>query len=132
MLKVGSTIYVGLTERTNAAAAEQLAGFFGPLGATVIGVPTTRVLHLKSAVTALPDGRVIGYPPLVDDPAVFGEFLPVPEAAGAHVVLLGPDRDGAERLLMAAGAPRTAELFTELGTGRCWWTSASSRSSRAA
>lgn len=115
VLKVGSTIYVGLTERTDAVAAEQLAGFFGPLGATVVPVPTTRVLHLKSAVTALPDGRVIGYPPLVDDPAAFGEFLPVPEEAGAHVVLLGPDQDGAERLLMAAGAPRTAELFSELG-----------------
>ena len=32
------------------------------------GVPLTRVLHLKSAVTALPDGTVIGYEPLVDDP----------------------------------------------------------------
>jgi dimethylargininase len=115
VLKVGSTVYVGLTERTNAAAADQLAGFFGPLGASVVPVPTTRVLHLKSAVTALPDGRVIGYPPLVDDPATFGGLLAVPEAAGAHVVLLGPDRDGAERLLMAAGAPRTAQQFTELG-----------------
>ncbi len=115
VLKVGSTIYVGLTERTNAAAADQLSSLFGPLGATVVPVPTTKVLHLKSAVTALPDGRVIGYPPLVDDPAAFEVFLPVPEEAGAHVVLLGPDRDGAERLLMAAGAPRTAEQFTELG-----------------
>ena len=115
VLKVGSTVYVGLTGRTNAAAADQLAAFLGPLGATVVPVPTTKVLHLKSAVTALPDGRVIGYPPLVDDPAAFGEFVAVPEEAGAHVVLLGPDRDGAERLLMAAGAPRTAARFTELG-----------------
>jgi dimethylargininase len=115
VLKVGATIYVGLTERTNAAAADQLAGFFAPLGATVVPVPTTKVLHLKSAVTALPDGRVIGYPPLVDDPAVFEAFLPVPEEAGAHVVLLGPDPDGAERLLMATGAPRSTEQFTELG-----------------
>ena len=115
VLKVGSTVYVGLTGRTNAAAADQLAAFLGPLGATVVPVPTTKVLHLKSAVTALPDGRVIGYPPLVDDPAAFGEFVAVPEEAGAHVVLLGPDRDGAERLLMAAGATRTAARFTELG-----------------
>jgi dimethylargininase len=115
VLKVGATIYVGLTERTNAAAVDQLDGFLSPLGATVVPVPTTKVLHLKSAVTALPDGRVIGYPPLVDDPAAFEEFLPVPEEAGAHVVLLGPDRDGVEQLLMAADAPRTAEQFTELG-----------------
>lgn len=115
VLKVGSTIYVGTTARTNAAAVEQLAGFFGPLGATVVPVPTRKVLHLKSAVTALPDGRVIGYPPLVDDPAAFDAFLPVPEEAGSHVVLVGPDHDGVQRLLMAAGAPRTAEMFVELG-----------------
>ncbi|MGX1611769.1 N(G),N(G)-dimethylarginine dimethylaminohydrolase, partial [Streptomyces celluloflavus] len=70
----------------------------------------SRVLHLKSAVTALPDGTVIGYPPLVDDPGVFPRFRPVPEESGAHVVLLGGDK-----LLMAAGAPRTAELFAGLG-----------------
>ena len=115
VLKVGSTVYVGLTERTNAAGADQLAGFLEPLGATVVRVPTTKVLHLKSAVTALPDGRVIGYPPLVDDPTAFAAFLPVDEEAGSHVVLLGPDEHGAERLLMAAGAPRTAARFTELG-----------------
>ena len=34
----------------------------------------------------------------------------MPEESGAHVVLLG---DG--KLLMAADAPRSAELFTELG-----------------
>jgi dimethylargininase len=115
VLKVGTTVYVGLGGRTNAAGADQLAGFLAPLGATVVPVPTTKVLHLKSAVTALPDGRVIGHPPLVDDPGAFAGFLPVPEEAGAHVVLLGPDRDGVEQLLMAAGAPRTAERFTELG-----------------
>jgi dimethylargininase len=115
VLKVGSTIYIGITERTNAAGAQQLAGLFGPLGAKVLPVPTTKVLHLKSAVTALQDGRVIGFPPLVDDPAAFDAFLPVPEEAGAHVVLIGPDRDGVPRLLMAVGAPRSAELFVELG-----------------
>jgi dimethylargininase len=115
VLKVGSTIYVGLTGRTNAVAVEQLAEHLAPLGATVVPVPTTKVLHLKSAVTALPDGRVIGFPPLVDDPTAFDEFLPVTEEAGSHVVLLGPGPDGRERLLMAASAPRTAESFTGLG-----------------
>ena len=49
------------------------------------------------------------------DRAAFAEFLPVPEEAGAHVVLLGPDDDGVHRLLMADGAPRSAALFVELG-----------------
>lgn len=75
-----------------------------------MAVPVSKVLHLKSAVTALPDGTVIGYPPLVDEVSVFGRFLPVPEEAGAHVVLLGGGK-----LLMAASAPKSAELFSELG-----------------
>jgi dimethylargininase len=68
------------------------------------------VLHLKSAVTALPDGTVIGYPPLVDDPSVFDEFLAVPEESGAHVVLLDDDK-----VLMASSAPETAALFAGRG-----------------
>jgi dimethylargininase len=69
-----------------------------------------KVLHLKSAVTALPDGTVIGYPPLVDDDAVFDRFRPVLEESGAHVVLLG-----GRKLLMAADAPQSADLFRQLG-----------------
>jgi dimethylargininase len=75
-----------------------------------VAVPLTKVLHLKSAVTALPDGSIIGYPPLVDDPGIFARFLPVPEESGAHVVLLGGDR-----LLMAADCPQSAALFADLG-----------------
>lgn len=108
VLKIGSTVYVGRGGRTNDEGIRQLAELF--VDATVVPVPVTKVLHLKSAVTALPDGTVIGYPPLVDDPTVFDRFLAVPEESGAHVVLLGGNR-----LLMAAGAPRTTELFTGMG-----------------
>ncbi|WP_432093601.1 dimethylargininase [Streptomyces sp. bgisy100] len=110
VLKVGETIYVGRGGRTNAAGVQQLRAAFEPLGARVVAVPVSKVLHLKSAVTALPDGTVIGHPPLVDDPAVFPHFLPVPEESGAHVVLLGGGK-----LLMAASAPKSAELFASLG-----------------
>jgi dimethylargininase len=107
VLKAGSTVYVGLSGRTNEAGAAALAGL---LDATVVPVPVTKVLHLKSAVTALPDGTVLGHPPLVDDPAAFPEFLAVPEEAGAHVVLLGGNR-----VLMAASAPATAALLAGRG-----------------
>jgi dimethylargininase len=110
ILKVGDTIYAGRGGRTNGEGVRQLRSVFEPLGARVVAVPVSRVLHLKSAVTALPDGTVIGFPPLVDDPAVFPRFLPVPEEAGAHVVLLGGGR-----LLMAASAPKSVELFADLG-----------------
>jgi dimethylargininase len=110
ILKIGTTVYAGLGGRTNHEGITQLRQFLEPLGADVIAVPVSKVLHLKSAVTALPDGSVIGYEPLVDDRAAFKSFRAVPEEAGAHVVLLGDNR-----LLMAASAPKSAELFRELG-----------------
>lgn len=110
VLKVAGTVYVGRGGRTNGEGIRQLRAALTPLGATVVGVPLTKVLHLKSAVTALPDGTIVGYPPLVDDVTMFPHFLPVPEESGAHVVLLGDDR-----LLMAADAPKSAELFAGLG-----------------
>ncbi|MFF0853745.1 dimethylargininase [Streptomyces sp. NPDC003280] len=110
VLKVGDTVYVGRGGRTDAAGVQQLRAAFEPLGARVVAVPVSKVLHLKSAVTALPDGTVIGHIPMVDRPSLFPGFLSVPEESGAHVVLLG-----GHRLLMAASAPRTAELLTDLG-----------------
>ena len=112
VLKIGDTIYVGSGGRTNVDGLRQLSDILGPLGATVVAVPgpLLKVLHLKSAVTALPDGTIIGYPSLVDDPGFFPQFLAVPEESGAHVVDLGGNK-----ILMAADCPRTHELFAELG-----------------
>ncbi len=110
VLKVGRTVYVGRTLRTSAAGIASLRAICAPLGYTVVAVPVSKVLHLKSAVTALPDGSIIGYPPLVDDPGFFPHFRPMPEEGGSHVVDLG---DG--RMLMASSAPRSAELIADLG-----------------
>jgi dimethylargininase len=110
VLKVGDTVYVGRGGRTNEEGVGQLREALAPAGATVVGVPVGKVLHLKSAVTALPDGSVIGYPPLVDDPSVFPRFVAVPEESGSHVVLLGENR-----LLMAADCPESAAKFAGMG-----------------
>jgi dimethylargininase len=107
VMVVGDTAYVGLTGRTNAEGARQLEQ---ATGVPVVAVPLSNVLHLKSAVTALPDGAVIGNPAALDDPSVFTDFVAAPEEAGAHVVSLG---DGA--LMMSTGAPRTAELLAARG-----------------
>lgn len=110
VLKVGRTVYVGRTLRTDAEGAAQLRALLEPRGWTVVEVPVTKALHLKTAVTALPDGTVIGYPPLVDDPAVFESFLAVPEAQGTAVVVLDEDT-----VLLSEGAPGTAALLRERG-----------------
>ena len=110
VLKVGDTVYVGRGGRTNGEGIRQLREILEPIGATVVAVPLTKVLHLKSAVTALPDGTIIGYAPVVDDPAFFPHFIATPEESGAHVVLLGDNR-----LLIASDCPQTAALLDGLG-----------------
>ena len=95
--------------RTNGEGIRQLRALLAPLGRTVIAVPLGEVLHLKSAVTALPDGTFLVLPELV--PAgLFPAVRPVTEEAGCHVVPLGGDR-----VLIAASAPRTAALLDDLG-----------------
>jgi len=111
VLKIGSTAYVGVGGRTDRAGISALEEMIAPRGWTVRPVSVTKVLHLKSAVTALHDGTVIGFPPLVDDPSQFDAFLEVPEEHGGHVVLL--DESTA---LMSASAPQTASLLREGGT----------------
>ncbi len=109
VLQSGRTVYVGRGGRTNGDGIRQLRLLLAPLGRTVIAVPLGAVLHLKSAVTALPDGTFLLLPDLV--PAgLFPAVRPVAEESGCHVVPLGGDC-----VLIAASAPRTAELLTDLG-----------------
>lgn len=110
VLKVGDTVYVGLGGRTNEEGVRQVASALEPQGARVVAVPVSRVLHLKSAVTALPDGTVVGHPDTVEGRQLWPRYREVPEPEGAHVVLLGGGR-----LLMSASAPRTAEMFADMG-----------------
>jgi dimethylargininase len=110
VLKHDRTVWVGVRGRTNETGLEQLAAHLTPLGARVVGVPVALVLHLKSAVTALPDGTVVGFEPLVDDPAAWDPFLPVPEEGGSHVVVLDEST-----VLMSTSAPLSKALFEERG-----------------
>jgi dimethylargininase len=89
---------------------EQLAELLRPLSARVVGVPVSRVLHLKSCVTALPDGTIVGFGPLVDDPGLWPSFVSVPEEIGAHVVVLD-----SSAVLMSSRAPATRAVFESRG-----------------
>jgi dimethylargininase len=109
VLQAGTAVYVGRGGRTNGEGIRQLRALLAPLGRTVTGVPLGEVLHLKSAVTALPDGTFLLLPDLV--PAgLFPAVRPVTEESGCHVVPLGGDR-----VLIAASAPRTAASLEDLG-----------------
>jgi dimethylargininase len=110
VLRTGTVLYVGRGGRTNGEGIRQLRGLVAPRGFTVVPVPLHRVLHLKSAATALPDGTVIAADTSLLDASPFPAIRQVPEEGGSHVVLLGGGS-----LLMAASAPRSAELFDDWG-----------------
>lgn len=103
VLQVGTTVYVGRSSRTNHEAFCQLARLLNTRGRQLVSVGLHGCLHLKSAISALPDGSLVGIPDLVDTSALPGLRV-MQEPTGAHIVVLG-DR----RLLLAASAPRTAE-----------------------
>ncbi|MCD0453525.1 N(G),N(G)-dimethylarginine dimethylaminohydrolase [Actinocorallia sp. API 0066] len=100
VLLAGDTWYVGRSGRTDDEALCR----FAPLmpGRRVVGVKVTGALHLKTAMTALPDGSLIGAPDFVDTSGLPGLRV-APEAAGARVLVLGEDH-----VMVAASAPRTA------------------------
>jgi dimethylargininase len=109
VLQVGTTVYVGRGGRTNAEGIRQLRRIAADEGRTVVAIPLDKVLHLKSAVTALPDGTFLCYADLVDR-ALFPAVRDVAEEPGAHVVLLGDDV-----ILIAASAPFTIAAIADLG-----------------
>jgi dimethylargininase len=66
VLRVGKTIFVGLSKRTNSSAFRQLEEFLSPFGYKVCGVPVKGCLHLKSAVTQVEENRLVINPTWVD------------------------------------------------------------------
>jgi dimethylargininase len=59
ILRLGRKLFVGLTARSNAEGIQQLTAYVAPYDYSVIGVPVTGCLHLKSAVTALDEHTLL-------------------------------------------------------------------------
>ena len=112
VLRAGSTLFVGLSARTNQAGIEQLAGLLQPLGYCVRAVPVRGCLHLKSGCCAIGERRILANREWIDTSTFDGfEIIGVPaeEPGAANVLTIG-------RTALAPSAyPRTAELLTRLG-----------------
>ncbi len=105
VLKIGRDVYVGVSARTTSDAISALADLLGDPW-NVVPVALTGTLHLKSAITALPSGEVIGLSEHVDLAALGRPVRSMPEPEGAHVVEIGPDH-----VLMSASAPESIDVL---------------------
>lgn len=116
VLRVGRTLLVGLSSRTNAAGAAALDAVARRFGYTVRIVAVHGSLHLKTACTALPDQRLLVNPAWVDVDALQGfEFVKVPAAEpwGANIACVGSN------VVAAAEHAESNALLRQMGFAVC-------------
>lgn len=112
-LRLGRTLFVGRSARTNAAGIARAAQVFAPRGVRVVAVDLPpAVLHLKCVCARLGDDRVL----LADgtiDPAVFAGVgivrVPATEAYAANAVAIGAG------VVCADGFPATRAALERAG-----------------
>jgi len=112
VLRIGKRVFVGLSQRSNQSAIDQLADILKPYGYSVTAVPMHDCLHLKSAVTALSDDTVLINPDWVDV-SYFSDYRQIPvaqsEPHAANVVRIG------DAILMPSSFPATQALIQAAG-----------------
>lgn len=108
VVRVGRTLLVGRTGRTNEAGIAGLRALVAPLSYEVVPVDVRECLHLKTACTALPDGALLVNPAWVDELLGF-DLVPVhpSEPHAANVVSV----EGIA--VMSSAHPRTAEIVAQ-------------------
>jgi dimethylargininase len=112
VLRIGRTLYVGRSQRTNDEGIRQLAAALAPHSYTVVPIEMRDCLHLKSAVTAVGHGTVLANPDWLDlEPFAQYEVIRIaPEEPGAaNAVLVG------DAVILPASYPRTRALLENRG-----------------
>jgi dimethylargininase len=112
VLRLGRTLFVGQSRRTNAAGIAALDRVASRHGYKVMSVPVTGSLHLKTACCALPDGRLFVNPAWIDA-AALGDYelirIPEREPWGANMAVID------DTVLMNSAHVQTADLVRSLG-----------------
>lgn len=112
VLRIGRTLYVGLSGRSNQAAIDQLSRALAPYRYAVRGVAVHGCLHLKSAVTALGDDTVLVNAAWVDPTAFTGMRcleIDARERGAANALRIG------ERVIYPASFPATRRRLALAG-----------------
>jgi dimethylargininase len=111
VLMVGRHFFIGLSDRTNEAGAQQLGDAVAGFGYTWTPVPVAAGLHFKSSVNALGKDTLLTTQAFADHPALAGfkriVVLPREEYAG-NTLLVN------DRLIMPAGFPDTRNKLRSL------------------
>lgn len=112
VLRVGRTLYVGQSGRSNAEGIAQLRAAIAEFGYRVQPVPIRGCLHLKSAVTAVRDDTLLLQPEWIDA----GSF------PGFTIIEVDPEEEHAANILrigdvavMPACFPRTTQRLRDAG-----------------
>lgn len=106
ILKFDDTVWVGLSTRSDMDGVKWLGKALQEHQHTIIPVPVQHALHLKSAITALPDGTFLAHPKYAPPESYFPGYRRAPEFEGSQVILLGENK-----VLMSASAPETEAML---------------------
>lgn len=103
VLVLGKNLFVGLSQRSNLAAVEQMRQILNPLDYTIQGLAVQGCLHLKSAVTQVSDRQLLINPDWVD-PKAF---------TGWELILVDPDEPYAANALKIGKAVIYPEGYSQ-------------------
>jgi len=112
VLRVEQHFFIGLSARTNQEGARQAIHFLEQAGYSASTVPLQDVLHLKTGLSYLDQGRLL----------VCGEFVDHPAFAHLEQQIVEPGESYASNcilvngtVLLASGFPATSALLRRLG-----------------
>lgn len=111
VLRIGRTLYVGLSQRTNLAGIAQLEEELRPFGYTVRPVEVRGCLHLKSACCSLGDRTILANREWLDMAPFEGLTIvdvPASEPRAANVLAIG------NTVLVPESFPETVNVLEQL------------------
>jgi dimethylargininase len=112
VLVVDRHVFVGVSTRTTLGAVDELRTLLSPFGFTVIAASVTGCLHLKSAITRLPNNELLAVTKWINQSLFTSHGFVVHQAAedtGGDILCLD------QIVVIPANAPRTAQYIRSLG-----------------